>query len=189
MNINDVLPQKKKKKKRRKDTEKKLKRWKYNRKLQNTKKRFSWHLFAEKSFTEKKNMSQYQTKELPLSFINCALEGAPLISKQGEVKKKYVYLFQHNKMYLFLHEQNGFEVSWKVFLNLCSRKWLRPRRILVGYLIPLQLQQLNTLFGDSLVNFKKFFLKTLRTLRRLGSNLFHSITVDGKKGFFGKSYV
>ena len=56
-------------------------------------------------------MSQYQTKELPLSFINCALEGAPLISKQGEVKKKYVYLFQHNKIYLFLHEQNGFEVS------------------------------------------------------------------------------
>ena len=53
------------------------------------------------------------------------------------------------------------------------------------YLIPLQLWQLNTLFGDGLINFNKFFLKTLRlaALRRLGSNLFHSITVDGKKEF------
>ena len=56
-------------------------------------------------------MSQYQIKELPLSFINCAQEGAPLIIKQGEVKKKYVYLFEYNRMYLFQHEQNGFGVS------------------------------------------------------------------------------
>ena len=56
------------------------------------------------------------------------------------------------------------------------------------YLIPLQLWQLNTLFGDGLINFNKFFLKTLRlaALRRLGSNLFHSITVDGKKEFLKK---
>ena len=42
-------------------------------------------------------------KELSISFINCAQEGASLISKQGAVKKKNVYLFQHqghtNKMY------------------------------------------------------------------------------------------
>ena len=33
------------------------------------------------------------------------------------------------------------------------------------------------------LNFNKFFLKTLRlaALRRLGSNMFHSITLDGKK--------
>ena len=41
-------------------------------------------------------------KELSLSFINCAQGCAPLISKQGPVKKKNVYLFQHqghtNKM-------------------------------------------------------------------------------------------
>ena len=51
------------------------------------------------------------------------------------------------------------------------------------YLIPLQLWQLKTFFGNDLINFNKFFLKTLRlvALRRLGSNLFHSITVDGKK--------
>ena len=41
-------------------------------------------------------------KELSISFINCAQEGASLISKKGTVKKKNVYLFQHqghmNKM-------------------------------------------------------------------------------------------
>ena len=54
----------------------------------------------------------------------------------------------------------------------------------------LQLQQLNTLFGDGLINFNKFFLKTIRLagLRGLRSNLFHSRTVDGKKSFW-KSYV
>ena len=35
------------KKKKDKDTEKKLKRWKYNRKLQNTKKRLFWNLFID----------------------------------------------------------------------------------------------------------------------------------------------
>ena len=38
------------------------------------------------------------------------------------------------------------------------------------------------------LNFNKFFLKTLRlvALRRLGSNMFHSITLDGKNFFFEK---
>ena len=53
------------------------------------------------------------------------------------------------------------------------------------YLIPLQLWQLNTLFGDGLINFNKFFLKPIRLagLRGLGSNLFRSRTVDGKNFF------
>ena len=34
-------------------------------------------------------------KELSISFINCAQEGTSLISKQGAVKKKNMYLFQH----------------------------------------------------------------------------------------------
>ena len=62
--------------------------------------------------------------------------------------------------------------------------------VLWGIWFLLQLWQLKTLFGDGLINFNKLFLKTLRlvALRRLGSNLFQSITVDGKK-FFWKSYV
>ena len=51
------------------------------------------------------------------------------------------------------------------------------------YLIPLQLWQLKTLFGDGRINFDNFFSKTLRlaAFRRLVSSLFHSVTVDGKK--------
>ena len=100
-----------------------------------------------------------------------------MISKQGAVKKKCMFVSISRPQ-----EQNAFKVSWKLCLNLCSRKWLRLRRSLVRYLIPLQLWQLKTLFRDGLINFNKFFLKTLRlaALRRLGSNLFHSITVDGK---------
>ena len=56
------------------------------------------------------------------------------------------------------------------------------------YLIPLELWQLKTLFGNGLININEFILKTLRLagLRRLGSSLFHSITVDGKKEFLKK---
>ena len=56
------------------------------------------------------------------------------------------------------------------------------------YLIPLQLWQLKTLFGNRLINFNNFFLKTLKlaALRRLGSSLFHSMIVDGKKEFLKK---
>ena len=56
------------------------------------------------------------------------------------------------------------------------------------YSITLQLRQLKTLSGGVLINFNKLFIKTLRlaAIRRLGSSLFHSITVDGKKEFFQK---
>ena len=59
------------------------------------------------------------------------------------------------------------------------------------YSITLQLRQLKTLSGGVLINFNKLFIKTLRlaAIRRLGSSLFHSITVDGKKEFFSKSNV
>ena len=36
----------------------------------------------------------------------------------------------------------GLIESWKLCLNLCSRKWLRPSRILVIYLTPIGLWQL-----------------------------------------------
>ena len=124
-------------------------------------------------------MSQHRifsTCQRTINIINCAQEGTSLICKQGAVNCIFVSTSRP-------HKQNGFRVSWKLCLNLCSRKWLRPRRSLVRYLIPLQLWQLETLFGDGLINFNKFFLKTLRSaaLRRLVSNLLHSVTVDGKK--------
>ena len=118
--------------------------------------------------------------------INCAQVAASLITKKGAVKKKNCVFVSTSRS----HEQNGFRESYKLYLNLRSRKWLRPRFSLVRYLIPLQLWQLKALFGDGLINFNKFFLKTLRlvTIRGPGSSLFHSITLDGKKFLFS-SYV
>ena len=46
-------------------------------------------------------------------------------------------------------------VSSKLCLNLCSRKWLRPSRDLISYLMPLGLRQLNRLLGDGLTNCSK----------------------------------
>ena len=86
--------------------------------------------------------------------------------------------------------QNGFKESWKLCLNLCSRKWLKPSRSLVINLIPLGLWQLKRLLADGLINFRILFLKILKLLEflMLWSSLFHSIIVDGKKQFL-KKYV
>ena len=50
---------------------------------------------------------------------------------------------------------NMLHVSSKLCLNLCSRKWLRPSRDLISYLMPLGLRQLNRLLGDGLTNCSK----------------------------------
>ena len=86
-----------------------------------------------------------------------------------------------------LQLQNGFKESWKLCLNLCSRKWLKPSRSLVSNLIPLGLWQLKRL-SDGLINFRILFLRILKLLEflMLWSNLFHSIIVDRKKEFFSK---
>ena len=81
--------------------------------------------------------------------------------------------------------QIGFKQSWKLCLNLCSRKWLIPTRSRVISLIPLWLLQLKTLLGEGLINFRILFLKSTKLFefRRLGSKLFHSLNVEGKKEF------
>ena len=70
--------------------------------------------------------------------------------------------------------QNGFKESWKLCLNLCSRKWLKPSRSLVINLIPLGLWQLKRLLADGLINFRIIFLKILKLLEflMLWSSLF-----------------
>ena len=50
-----------------------------------------------------------------------------------------------------------FSESWKLCLNLCSRRWLRPRRSLVRNLIPCGLWHSNTLLGEGLINFRMAF--------------------------------
>ena len=78
----------------------------------------------------------------------------------------------------------------KTIFEFIFCKWLRPRHCLVRwFLIPLQLWQSKTLFGDGLINFNKFFLKKLRpvALRRWVSALFYSIIMD--ENFFWKSFL
>ena len=78
--------------------------------------------------------------------------------------------------------QSIFNVSWKLFLNLCSSMWLSLYRNILRYLIFLRLWQLNMKFALGLVNFTLFFLKVLRLTAFwvLGSNLFRSMITDGK---------
>ena len=79
--------------------------------------------------------------------------------------------------------QIGFKQSWKLCLNLCSRKWLIPTRSRVISLIPLWLLQLKTLLGEGLINFRILFLKSTKLfeVQRVGSQLFHSMIVERKK--------
>ena len=62
------------------------------------------------------------------------------------------------------HLHNGFSESWKLCLNLCSRRWLRPRRSLVRNLIPCRLWHSNTLLIEGLINFRMAFLKVHKYL-------------------------
>ena len=88
----------------------------------------------------------------------------------------------------FQQRSHKYNVSWKLFLNLCSWGWLAPSRNLVKYLILFRLWQSNMLFAVGLINFKTLFLKILR----LGvfwiseSSLFHSIMADRRKVFLKK---
>ena len=79
----------------------------------------------------------------------------------------------------------GLSVSWKLCLNLCSRRWLKPNLNLVNNLTPLGLWQLKTVLPEGRMKFKSIFLKIykLSELRIFRSSLFHSITVEGKKEF------
>ena len=55
--------------------------------------------------------------------------------------------------------QNGSRESWKLCLNLCSRKWLSSTLNLVSSLIPWGLCTLDVLLGLGLLNLRICFLK------------------------------
>ena len=78
--------------------------------------------------------------------------------------------------------QRGFGVSWKLRLNLCSRRRLRPSLNLITNLNSFGLWHWKILLGEGLTNFKILFLKTLYVaeFRREASSLFHSKIDDGK---------
>ena len=79
---------------------------------------------------------------------------------------------------------------WKLWLNLCSRKRLSPRRSRVLSLIPLWLQQLKKLLGVGLKNLRILLLKIPKLSASEWQDLACSIQwlQMGRKCFW-KSYV
>ena len=84
-----------------------------------------------------------------------------------------------------LHLHKGFKVSWKQWLNLCSWRWLRPRRNHVKSLIPRGLWISKILLAHGRMKFRSFFLKVLRLAEFLmsRSSLFHSVIAERKNEF------
>ena len=99
--------------------------------------------------------------------------------------KSDMYFQRHSHKY---QVQSGFNVSWKLLLNLYSWRWLSPSRNLAKYSIPFRFWLQNMLFTVGLRNFKIFFLKTLRrgAFWIPGSSLFHLMLTCGKKAFLKK---
>ena len=71
-----------------------------------------------------------------------------------------------NSIYL-PNSSKGFKVPWKQCLNLCSWRWLWPRRSLVKSLIPTGLWISQILLVKGCMKFSSFFLKVLRLAKFL----------------------
>ena len=61
---------------------------------------------------------------------------------------------------MYIYQQIEFKEVWRLRLNLCSQKLLRPVRSLATNLIHLGLWQLKRLLEDGLINYKIFFAKS-----------------------------
>ena len=83
----------------------------------------------------------------------------------------------------FAQLQNVLSGSWKVRLNLHSRRWLSPSRSLVSSSAPIGLWQPKILPAVGLMNLSIFDLKMLSVseFRMLEFNLLHSVIVDKYK--------
>ena len=75
--------------------------------------------------------------------------------KKGQWRKKWIV---DSISWPQLHK--GFNVPWKLCLNLCFLRWLRPSLCLVISLIPLGLQISKTEFRESRMQLSIFSLKT-----------------------------
>ena len=89
---------------------------------------------------------------------------------------------------LFPQLHKGSTESWKLCLNLCCFKWLKPILRYVRNFSPNGLFMLKTLLEFGLIKFNKCYLKISKDaeLQISRSSLFHSIITDGKKEFLKK---
>ena len=78
---------------------------------------------------------------------------------------------------------NGFNVSWKLCLNLCSLRWLKPTRRRVNNFKPETSLVPKVLFAVGRIKPKSAFRNTEYegAWQNEVSSLFHSLTVWGKK--------
>ena len=88
--------------------------------------------------------------------------------------------FQYPHRSYKLDDVVSWKVSWKLCLNLCSRRWLKPGLNLVSNCIRFRLLQRKTLFSEGRIIFKMLPLKLVRLseLQMFKSSLFHSNTVE-----------
>ena len=75
---------------------------------------------------------------------------------KGQWRKKWI---ADSTSLLQLHI--GLSVSWKLYLNLCSCRWLSSSRIHVIYLIPIGLWQSKSELEEGCMSFSMLLLKTL----------------------------
>ena len=89
-----------------------------------------------------------------------------------------------------LHANNGLMQFWKLWLNLCSFKWLRPNCNLINKRSQAKLQTLKVAEGCGWIRLSKCCLNILKiNLRISKSSLFHSGMVHGKKEFLNESVL
>ena len=90
-----------------------------------------------------------------------------------------------------LEGQRGFIAFWKLWLNSCFLRWLKPKRNLVRSLIPRLSETLIKLLGVGIIKFMKEFLKTLcyTDLRISGLKICYSLIAHEKWEFAKYSFL
>ena len=79
------------------------------------------------------------------------------------------------------HSHKGLKVSWNQCLNLCSSRWLRPRRYLVKSLCPRGLWISKAYLAKDRIKIRNFFLELLRLAEFLILGQAYSYLIKQKK--------
>ena len=89
-----------------------------------------------------------------------------------------------------LQEDEGFWQSWKLWWNLCSLRWLKPKRKRVRSFNPIGSNTLYTLRGTEWMNDSSLLLKIAINSEFLivTSNLDQSLKVEGKNNFWNSLF-
>ena len=121
--------------------------------------------------------------------------GSILLMLFKSVKRKWLKFWHCRKKCSVVsislpQEHNGFIESWKLCLNLCSLRWLSPRRSLVKCFKPRGLCTPNINLGFGRIDFKMEFLNMVNgKFLVLIQILFHSCILCGKNEYLKASVL